>query len=84
LETLDDEEAEEVENNMNNDLEIASMLEDEAVPFSIEYFLGIVKNEEEEGEDDDDDSDDDSDDDDDSEDEKPVKGKKKISSDKKD
>jgi hypothetical protein len=47
MENLDDEEAEEMENNMNNDLEIASLLEDEAVPFSIEYFLGIVKNEEE-------------------------------------
>lgn len=80
MENLDDEEAEEMENNMNNDLEIASLLEDEAVPFSIEYFLGIVKNEEE-GEEGDDDSDDD---DDDSEDEKPVKGKKKNSSDKKD
>lgn len=46
METLDDEEAEEAENNMNRDLEIASILEDEAIPFSLEYFLGIAEKDE--------------------------------------
>jgi hypothetical protein len=41
METLDDEEAEEAENNMNRDLEIASILEDEAIPFSLEYFFSL-------------------------------------------
>jgi len=63
---------------MNNDLEIASMLEDEAIAFSIEYYLGIVKADSMG-----DDESDEDDDDDDEEDEKP-KSKKKTSSDKKD
>lgn len=79
LETLDDEEAEQAEDSMQYDLELASILEDEIVPFSIEYFLGIVKDEGEDEED----LDDSDDDDDDSEDEKPAKSKKKLSSDKK-
>lgn len=58
---------------------MASILEDEVVPFSIEYYLGIVKDERE----DESDLDESDDDDDDSEDEKPAKSKKKLSSDKK-
>jgi hypothetical protein len=79
METLDDEEAEDVENNMNNDMEISELLVDEAIPFSLEYFLGIVKNDEEVGEDDEDEDDEEDDSD---EEVKPTKGKKKISQDK--
>jgi len=78
METLDDEEAEDAENNMNNDLEICDLLQEEAIPFSLEYFLGIVKHDEELSEDDEDDDDDE----DSEEEEKKPKGKKKISQDK--
>jgi hypothetical protein len=67
---------------MNRDLEIASILEDEAIPFSLEYFLGIAEKDEDMEDDEGDDSN--SDDDEDSDDEPaPPKGKKKISGDKK-
>lgn len=45
MDKLEDEEQEEAENNMNNDMEVAELLIDEAIPFSIEYYLGIAKNE---------------------------------------
>lgn len=67
MDTLDDEEAEEIENQMNADLEILEILEDEGIPFSLEYFLGVNEKDDvdDENEDDDDDSD--------SEDEAPKK-----------
>lgn len=70
LETLEDEEAEEIENQMQEDLDIGYALENEVVPFSLEYFLGVN---EKEGDDLDDEDDEDDDDEDSEEEEKPKK-----------
>jgi len=62
LDTLEDEEADELENQMQEDLEVSDILKDEAIPFSLEYYLGL--NEKEGDEDLDDEDDDDEDDED--------------------
>jgi len=80
-EVEDDEEAQQLEDQMNCDLDIAGILEDEAVTYSLEYYLGVAKAEDHGDEDE---EDDDGDDDDDSEDEPKPKAKKhRKSSDKK-
>lgn len=70
LDNLEDEEAEEIENQMNEDLDVADILKDEAIPFSLEYYLGVNEKEEDDQGDDEDDEDDE---DEDSEEEKPAK-----------
>lgn len=59
IDDLDDEEAQQQEDQMNCDLDIAGIMEDEAITYSLEYFLGVAKkdDDDEEGDDDDDDSD---------------------------
>jgi len=76
---LDEEEADEVQNNMDADLEIAQILDDEAIPYSIEYYLGVAKLEAKEH-----DEDEDGDEDSDESDEKPKPKKNRKNSDKKD
>jgi len=65
-----DEEEEEIQNNILDQVDIAYFLVEEAIPFSLEYFLGVRKDymgeEDEDFEDDEDDEDDDEE-----EDEKP-------------
>lgn len=77
FDNLDDEEAQEMEDNMQVHMEIAEILVMDVVPMSLEFYLGINEKDEFDGEGDSD-EDDDEDSDDDSEDEKP-KGKKKKS-----
>lgn len=72
LEGLDDEEADEVENQMQEDLDVGFALENELVPFSLEYFLG-VNDKEGDDMDMDDEDDEDEDDEDSEEEEKPKK-----------
>lgn len=79
-EVEDDEEAQQLEDQMNCDLDIAGILEDEAVTYSLEYYLGVAKAEDHG---DDDDEEDDGDDDDSEDEPKPKAKKHRKSSDKK-
>lgn len=42
MDELEDDEAEELDEKINNDMIISENLEDEVISFSLEYYLGIV------------------------------------------
>jgi nucleosome assembly protein 1-like 1 len=68
-----DEEEEEIQNNILDQVDIAYFLVEEAIPFSLEYFLGVRKDYM--GEEDEDFEDDEDDDEDDDEEEEKPRGK---------
>lgn len=70
-----DEEEEQIQNDILDQVDIAYFLVEEAIPFSLEYFLGVRKDYMGEEDDEDYDDEDEDDEDDDEEDEKP-RGKK--------
>ena len=67
-----DEDENDVGEKMDDDFDLGNDFKDDLIPLALEYYLGVI--EQEDG--DDDDSDDDKDDDDDSDDDKPKKKKK--------
>lgn len=62
LDELEDEEAQEIEDQMQEDLDVGYALENEIVPFSLEYFLGVNEKHDDLDDDEDDDEDDDDED----------------------